>query len=70
MVGAIAGAVGAGALGGLICRLYQEKGGPSCWPDAQRGVAIGAAIGAGAGIAVDAALTRHPGIGVRVGIRF
>lgn len=69
-IGAIAGALGAGAFGGLICRLYQEEGGPSCWPDALRGAAIGAAIGTGAGIAVDAARTRHPGVGVRLSVTF
>jgi hypothetical protein len=70
IIGAIAGALGAGAFGGLICRLYQEEGGPSCWPDALRGAAIGAAIGTGAGIAVDAARTRHPGVGVRISVTF
>lgn len=70
VIGAIAGALGAGAFGGLICRLYQEEGGPSCWPDALRGAAIGAAIGTGAGIAVDAARARHPGVGVRISVTF
>jgi hypothetical protein len=70
IIGAIAGALGAGAFGGLICHLYQEDGGPSCWPDALRVAAIGAAIGTGAGIAVDAARTRHPGVGVRISVTF
>ena len=70
IIGAIAGAVGLGALGGLICHLYQEDGDPSCWSDTLRLAAIGAAIGTGAGITVDAALTRHPGVGVRVGVTF
>ena len=70
MTGAIVGAVGLGALGALICQLYQEEGGASCLPDALRGAAIGAAIGTGAGVAVDAALTRHTGVAVRVRVRF
>ena len=70
VIGAIAGAVGLGALGGLICHLYQEEGDASCWSDTLRVAAIGAAIGTGAGITVDAAFTRHAGVGVRVGVRF
>ena len=70
VIGAIAGAVGAGAFTALICHLYREEGGASCWPDALRGAAIGGAIGIGAGVAVDAALTRHPGVAVRVGVGF
>lgn len=70
VIGAIAGAVGAGAFGALICRLYQEEGDASCWSDALRVAAVGAAIGTGAGVAVDAALTRHPGVGVRLRFAF
>ena len=70
IIGAIAGAVGAGAFTALICHLYQEEGVAGCRSDALRGAAIGAAIGAGAGVAVDAALTRHPGVVVRVRLRF
>jgi hypothetical protein len=70
IIGAIAGAAGLGAFGGLICHLYQEDGDASCWSDALRLAAIGAAIGTGAGITVDAALTRHSGVAVRVGVTF
>jgi hypothetical protein len=70
VIGAIAGAVGLGALGGLVCHLYQEEGDASCWSDTLRVAAIGAAIGTGAGITVDAALTRHAGVAVRVGVAF
>ena len=70
IIGAIVGAVGAGAFGALICRLYQEEGDASCWSDALRVAAIGAAIGTGAGVAVDAARTRHPGVGVRIHFAF
>ena len=68
--GAIVGAVGLGALGALICRLYQEEGGASCLPDTLGVAAIGAAIGTGVGVAVDAALTRHNGVAVSVRVRF
>jgi hypothetical protein len=70
IIGAIVGAVGLGAFGAFICHLYQEEGGASCLPDALRGAAIGAAIGTGAGVAVDAALTRNAGVTVRIGVRF
>ena len=68
LIGAVAGAVALGALGAFVCNLYQEE--QSCWPDTLRMAAIGAAIGTGAGLAVDAALTRHAGVAVRVGINF
>lgn len=65
--------VGAAALGGLaavVCKAYQEPRGPSCLKDTLRLGAVGAAIGAGAGLVVDAALSRRPGVSVSVGIRF
>jgi hypothetical protein len=70
IIGAVVGAVSLGALGALICNLYQEEGGASCLPDTLRVAAIGATIGAGAGVAVDAALSRNAGVTVRVGITF
>jgi hypothetical protein len=70
IIGAVAGAAGLGALGALICHLYQEEDGPSCLPDTLRVAAIGAAIGTAAGVAVDAALTRNAGVAVRVSVRF
>ena len=70
IIGAIAGAVGLGALGAFICNQYQEEGDASCLPDTLRGAAIGAAIGAGIGVAVDAALTRHAGVTVRISVKF
>ena len=70
IIGGLAGAAGLGIVGGLICHLYQEEGDPSCWSDTLRLAAIGAAIGTGAGITVDAALTRHPGVAVRIGVTF
>lgn len=70
IIGAIVGAVGLGAFGAFICNLYQEEGGASCLSDTLRGAAIGIAIGTGAGVAVDAALTRHAGVTVRIRVTF
>jgi hypothetical protein len=70
IIGAVVGAVGLGALGAFICNLHQEEGGASCLPDTLRGAAIGAAIGTGAGVAVDAALTLHGGVTLRIGVKF
>jgi hypothetical protein len=70
VIGAIAGAVGLGAFGALICHLYQEEGGASCGAETLRVAAIGAAIGTAAGVTVDAALTRHAGVAVRIGVKF
>jgi hypothetical protein len=57
-------------LGAFICNVYQEEGGASCLSDTLRVAAIGAAIGTGAGVAVDAALTRNAGVTVRIAVRF
>lgn len=77
IVGAIVGALTLGAVAAVICKVYQEEGGASCWPDTLRGAGIGAAIGAGAGVAVDAVLPRHAvafprhsAVTVRIAIRF
>ena len=70
LIGAIAGAALLGTVGGIICHLEQEQGGPSCVPDLIRIAAIGGGIGAGAGLAVDAALTAHPGVTIGVRVRF
>lgn len=70
IIGAVVGAVSLGAFGALICNLYQEEDGASCLPDTLRGAAIGAAIGVGAGVVVDAALTRHAGVTVRIRVKF
>ena len=70
IIGAVAGAATLGAVGAIICKVEQEPGVGNCLSDTVRVAAIGAAIGAGAGLAVDAALTRQGGIAVRVGIRF
>lgn len=70
IIGAVVGAVGLGLLGAFICNVYQEEGGASCLSDTLRVAAIGAAIGTGAGVAVDAALTRNAGVTVRIAVRF
>ena len=77
IVGAIVGSLVLGTIGAVICKAYQEEGGASCWPDTLRGAGIGAAIGGGVGVAVDAALPRHvvasplrTGVTVRIAIRF
>jgi hypothetical protein len=70
ILGAVVGAVGLGAFGAFICRLHQEEGGASCLADSVRVAAIGAAIGIGAGVAVDAALSRNAGVMVRIRVKF
>lgn len=70
IIGAVAGAVGLGALGALICHLYREEGGASCLPDTLRVAAIGAGVGLGAGVVVDAALSRNAGVRVRLAVSF
>jgi hypothetical protein len=70
IIGAVAGAAALGALGALICHLYQEEGGPSCLPDTLRVAAIGAGVGLGAGVVVDAALSRNAGVRVRLAVSF
>ena len=68
--GAVIGAaVGAAVLGGLaatICHVHRERGGPSCVPDSLRFAAIGGAIGLGAGIAIDVALSSSPMVRVTI----
>lgn len=70
IIGAVVGAVALGAFGAVLCNAQQEPGGPSCLTDTLRVAALGAAIGAGAGLAVDAALTRRAGVTVSIAIRF
>jgi hypothetical protein len=70
IIGAVIGAVGFGVFAATLCHVYREEGGPSCMPDTLRFAAIGAAIGTGAGLAIDVARSRHPGVTVRVAVRF
>jgi len=69
ILGAVIGAVAFGASAAIVCKAYQEKGGASCVPDTLRFAAIGGAIGAGAGLAIDAARTDR-GVTVRLAISF
>jgi hypothetical protein len=70
IVGAAIGTVAFGALAAVLCRAYQEKGGPSCVPDTLRFAAIGGAIGSGIGVVIDAARNQRPGVSVGLAIRF
>ncbi len=70
IIGAVVGAAALGTLGAFYCHLYQEEGGPSCRSDTLRAAAIGAAIGTGTGLVLDAAFARHAGVTVSMRIRF
>jgi hypothetical protein len=71
ILGAAIGAAALGTLAAVLCRAYQEEGGPSCVPDTLRFAAIGGALGSGIGLAVDAVRTdARPGVSVRLAIRF
>jgi hypothetical protein len=69
VIGAAIGAATFGAFAAILCKAYQEKGSASCVPDTLRFAAIGGAIGAGAGLAIDAARTDR-GVTVRFAISF
>jgi hypothetical protein len=70
IIGAVVGAAALGTLGAFYCHLYQEENGPSCRSDTLRAAAIGAAIGTGTGLVLDAAFARHAGVTVRMRVRF
>jgi hypothetical protein len=65
----VIGAVAFGAVASTHSNAYQQKGGASCVPDTLRFAALGGAIGAGAGLAIDAA-RRDRGLTVRLAISF
>jgi hypothetical protein len=69
LIGTVVGAVAFGALAAILCNAYQEPGDPSCLGDTVRFAAVGGAIGAGAGAAIDAARNQR-GITVRFAVRF
>jgi hypothetical protein len=69
VIGTVIGAAAFGAFAAALCHAYQEEGGGSCLPDTLQFAAIGGAIGAGAGLAIDAARS-HRGVTVRWAIRF
>lgn len=70
VIGAVIGAVTAGVFGAVVCNALKEPGDPSCATGVLRIAAFGAAIGAGGGLAVDAALSRQSGVRVAVRVRF
>lgn len=70
LIGAAAGALALGVLGSVVCNAMREPANPSCLPDTLRIAAVGAAIGAGAGLAIDAALSRQNGVRASFSIRF
>lgn len=69
IIGTVIGAAAFGAFAAVLCNAYQEEGSGSCLPDTLRFAAIGGAIGAGAGLAIDAARSQS-GVTVRFVIRF
>lgn len=71
ILGASIGAAAFGSLAAILCRAYQEEDGPSCVPDTVKFAAIGGALGAGIGLAVDAVRTDgRPGVSWRITVRF
>jgi hypothetical protein len=70
IIGAAVGAIALGAFGAFLCNALQEPGDPSCLTGTLRIAALGAAIGAGAGLAVDAARSRGPGVTLSTKLRF
>jgi hypothetical protein len=69
LIGTAVGAIALGGFGAVLCNALQEPGDPGCLGDTLRIAAVGAAIGAGAGLAVDAVLDRG-GARVSIGVRF
>ena len=69
IIGAVIGVATFGAFAAALCHAYQEEGSASCVLDTLRSAAIGGAIGAGAGLAIDAARTDRS-VTVRIAIGF
>jgi len=70
-IGAVAGAVAFSGFGLFLCHALDDTGGhPNCFPGMFGFAAIGGGIGLGAGIAVDALLTRDAAPVVRVRVTF
>ena len=70
VIGALVGAAVLGVTSAAVCKVYQEPTDPSCVGHAFKVAALGAAIGAGTGLAIDAALSRQGGVRVAVKKRF
>lgn len=69
IIGTVIGAAAFGAFAAALCNAYQAEGDPSCLPDTLRFGAIGGALGAGAGLAIDAARNQR-GVTLRFAITF
>jgi hypothetical protein len=69
ILGTVIGAAAFGVFAAALCNAYQEEDGASCLPDTLRFAAIGGAIGAGAGLAIDAVRSDR-GVTVRLTVRF
>jgi hypothetical protein len=70
IIGAAVGAIALGAFGAFLCNALQEPGDPSCLTGTLRIAALGAAVGAGAGLAIDAARSHGPGVTLSMKLRF
>ena len=71
IIGAIIGAAAFGTFAGVLCKATEEPGSNQlCLRDTLRFAAIGAAIGTGGGLAIDAAFSRDAGVMLRVGMKF
>ena len=57
VIGAVVGGVTLGVIGGVICTLLHEEGNPPCWRGTLAVGAIGAGIGAAAGVGIDAMIS-------------
>ena len=58
VIGAIVGAVSAAVFGGLLCHALAEEGDPPCWRSMGPILALGAGVGAAAGVGIDALPSR------------
>ena len=57
VIGAVVGGATLGVIGGVICTLLHEEGNPPCWRGTLAIGAIGAGIGAAAGVGIDAMIS-------------
>ena len=57
VIGAVTGGVALGVIGGVICTLLHEEGNPPCWRGTLAIGAVGAGIGAAAGVGIDAMIS-------------
>jgi hypothetical protein len=57
VIGAVVGGVTLAVIGGVICTLLHEEGNPPCWRGTLAVGAVGAGIGAAAGVGIDAMIS-------------